>query len=209
MNRIHNVVTLTIFGTVVGGLAACLLAIVSARFVTGLFVPAIKFFAPGVLVVGLTCGAIAGFFKNKHTGVSIGGTLFLFCLCIGAGIGLLWYEQVPWPSPQPYPGTEVRATDGSIGNWGWSRSYTYTVSLPLSKIQSYYEEEMVRFCTDDWRFEASGDQQLRFEGITDDEVCHEAQCQIPRGSSDQAFSVLICSENETQTTVYQVDAWED
>lgn len=219
MKRLYVIAIVAIVGSIAGGLGASLIAIPSARFEPGLIIPALKFFAPSGLIIGLICGAIVGVFNNKVVGVSIGGTLFLICFCIGSAISLFWYAQTPWPSPRPYPGTETIAAEGPAGTWGWSRSYSYTVDLPLNHAQQYYEEEMLRFCGNDWQFETliedmgySRSNWWGFEALPDyvaNSTCREAQCQIPRDSLAQEFRVLLCADGEKQTIVIQVDGWED
>lgn len=115
---------------------------------------------------------------------------------------ILIFASRAWPSPQPYPGASV-TTDEALGASGWHyRTRSYTITLSMGDLQQYYDQQMSRYCRDEWQFESSDD-----PGYVD---CLEASCSIrPENDVDpQEFAVYLCSANATQIRVTQRDMWD-
>lgn len=153
----------------------------------------------GGTIGGALCGIVLGA-PNKRAGVIIGGLFGGIAGCILATIGILFYAKIPWPSPQPYPGVETQMTSG-VGSWGLARTQAYTTTLSLGVMEQYYQGQMNQYCVDDWHFENLSD--------TKYELCHQADCRVPRLGLEQYFRVEVCSVSEAQTVITHVDMWQD
>jgi len=150
-------------------------------------------------------------------GLILLGVLFV-AGCVLLGFVILIYPGVRWPSPRLYPGANAIVSEGAVGSWGLGRTQTYTIDQPADMLQAHYESEMAKYCVEDWRFAPlSSDNYVSGNWWGLDELplygekggCREASCPIYRWEMDQDFRVLICEDSEIQSTVVQVDSWQD
>ena len=128
-------------------------------------------------------------------------------------MALILEKQIPRPSPNPYPGTEIFTQKGAVGSWRLWRSQMYTVTLSIDRMQEYYEGEMSHYCVNTGRFEPlSQESSSVLSQWLPDQIenlsCREASCTIPRQET-QEFRVFLCQEQKLQTFVIQDDFWKD
>ena len=159
MMKFHDLTNRAVIGAAIGGSLVCLIvvSISERRFLSETLIV----LGSGGLIGGALCGIIFGAL-NKRAGVIIGGFVGGIAGCALATVGTFFYADTPWPSPRPYPSAETHIEWGG-GSWGPSRVQIYTTTLTLDTVQHYYEEQMNRYCIDDWQFESSLD--------TEDQLC--------------------------------------
>jgi len=154
-------------------------------------------------IIGLICGALANTRNRIARWAGILGVLVLFAPLLLL-LGVAWYTNTPWASPQPYPGADATRST-SPGAWGAFSNQRYSVLLPIDEIERYYDEQMAKTCEGDWTFGVKSDCP-DFDACS---ICLEAQCEIHRLWMEQRFRVSLCPVSETRTAVSQWDAWED
>ncbi len=164
---------------------------------------AVKSWVVGVLLT-IGCGLILGR-ANRRTGII---AIASFLGILACGIVALWgglsYTFCRWPTPQPYPGAWRIQSDLTDDPWGVCLDSTYAVTLSIDTVQHYYETQMPKYCTGDWRFE--------FDKDAPYSLCREATCDIPHPWRKESFTVQLCPIGDIagmNTRVIQSDCAED
>jgi hypothetical protein len=201
MSRSHKVLIWIATGATIGGGTASLIAVAMTLSEPRFIIDAVMVLGIGGAIGGAICGMIVGLVNDTKAGAVIGGMIGGLGGCVLAMAVTFVYVEIPWPSPKPYPGVEMRIEYGG-GSWGVSQSQVYTATLPLNDMQHYYDSQMKRYCKDTWQFETRTD-------YPEYSLCRLAECEIRRLWLEQYFRVSLCSTSETETLVTHIDIWQD
>lgn len=189
----------TALGAVVaGGIAAAVvwMSTESAQFA----LDAARIFAVGGAIGGAIGGALA-WRRGQRRLALVAGAIGAMLMCCLISLATPFYTQIPWPSPQAFPGAEVTVST-SGGSWGMTRIQEYTVQRSIDEVRAHYEREMRRYCVGQWRFAPLPD----CKGYT---TCLEAECRIRRPGMEQFFTVTLRATPDEQTECRQMNSWED
>ncbi len=201
MNAQHSRRRRAIIGALIGATFGAAIACLATFLISEprFFVDGLIFLGTGALLGGTILGLVARMVAGKGYAVlggiagGIGGMVLIL-------IASVIYELVPWPSPRPYPGVEPQVETGG-GSWGICKTQIYTVTIPLDKMQQYYDAQMKRYCTNTWQFKNWSS--LEYP------LCRAGDCEIRRVWAEQYFEIYLCAVSPTQTMVVQMDLWED
>jgi hypothetical protein len=109
--------------------------------------------------------------------------------------------------PDPYPNSDISIKRNvSRGNCCSADEITYLIGASYSDIQSHYDREMRRYCSDDWNWLSGSRNNEKYLNKYSDQI--SADCQIKNNPLRQKFTVIIYYNNESESFVYQENHWE-
>lgn len=201
MKRIPTVLIYAVIGAIAGGVLASLLAFLVNRGLSPERLLGEALRSLGIAgVIGGALGAILyGIVGRRVAHVVVAGLCGGLMCCVLMPFAAVVYYSNPWPSPQPYPGSDV-SVDISQGSSHAGRTREYTIGLRPNEVQAYYSEQMAKYCVGEWQFGPAV--------WCSEEACREATCRIRRLWLEQFFMVTLIPVSDQVTKVRQVDSWE-